>query len=95
MQVGAGMAYAYGAYAKDTTRVTPGQGFPDENGAGIGPWIDAGVRIRFGAWYSAGVGARMTRARGTLYGRRVDVGGWQAYATLLGFSWPKRPERRR
>ena len=93
LSAGAGLAWAYGVYGKDTLRVTPGQPFPDQNGSGWGPWADAGVRVRIGRWYSAGLGARVTRARGDLYQRRVDLGGWQAYVTFVGATWPVRPAR--
>ena len=88
-----GLALVYGAFGKDTIRVAPGHGLPDESGTGFGPWLDAGARLRIGAWYSAGIGARITRARGTLYGRDVDLGGWQAYVTFLGLSWPRQTGR--
>ncbi len=89
--IGSGLAYAFGGYGKDTIRVAPGQGFPDENGSGFGPWVDGGVRLRVGSgFYSAGFGARITWARGTLYGRDVDLGGWQAYVTFVGLTWPRR-----
>jgi hypothetical protein len=93
VSLGSGLAFAYGAFAKDTLRVPPGQALPDENGTGFGPWLDAGIRLRFGDWYSAGLGARITRARGTLYGHDVDLGGWQAYLTVLGATWPPRSGR--
>ena len=87
--LGSGLAYAYGGYAKDTIRVDPGQGLPDESGSGVGPWLGAGARVRVGSWYSTGVGARITWARGTMYGREVDVGGWQAYITVLAATLPR------
>jgi hypothetical protein len=88
--LGSGLAYAYGAYAQDTIRVVPGQSLPDENGSGVGPWLGAEARVRLGSLYSAGAGARITFARGALYGREVDLGGWQAYVTVVGLTWPRR-----
>jgi len=91
--LGSGLAWAYGGYGKDTVRVSPGGAFPQDSDSGFGPWAEAGLRFRFTDFYSAGVGARITSAHGTLYDRRVDLGGWQACVTFVGMTLPKRPKR--
>ncbi len=91
VSVGGGLAYVHGTYGKDTVRVDAAGNLPKDTAGAFGPWVSAEARLRFTEWYSAGVGVRAARAHGTLYDRRVDLGGTEIAVTLLGVTWPNQP----